>query len=39
MSECLSELPVQLCLNKVNELDDKIVRTTVLDMETDAGEK
>lgn len=39
MSEYLSELPVQLCLNKVNELDDKIVWTTVLEMETDGGEK
>ncbi len=38
MHECLSETPVQLCLNKVNEPDDKIVWTTVLELQTD-GEK
>lgn len=38
VDECLSEPPVHLCLNKVNELDDKIVWTTKLNLETD-GEK
>lgn len=36
--DCLSEIPIQLCLNKVNELDDKIVWTPALEPETD-GEK
>lgn len=37
MSEGLPELPIQLCLNRVNELDDKIVWTTALETEMDGG--
>lgn len=37
--ECLSEPPVQLCLTKVNELDDKIVWTIILELETDVVKK
>lgn len=37
--DCLSEIPIQLCLNKVNELDDKIVWTPALEPETDGRKK
>ena len=36
--ECLSEVPVHLCLDTVNDFDDKTVETTALELWTD-GEK